>query len=92
MLAGSGFCEELTGTLQAPGQTIGTNDQATTVSGTYSNTADSFTIVSGGSTTFHAVYGTIKKGIAQSASFSGLTTMKGQTTVTCVMHGTLSRN
>ena len=92
-LTGSGYQSELVGTLEGPGQTIQSSDKTVTVSGTFSNTANSISLVGGDKLQFHIVYGTLKNGIAQSASFTGLTKLTNgspPTTVTCVEHGTLT--
>jgi opacity protein-like surface antigen len=85
-IAGSGYQVDLgplvkvTGT----GQTSGSaSEKAVSVSGTYSNTANSITITSENKQALNVVYGTVKTGIVQTAAFSFLAGG-------CVEHGSLT--
>jgi hypothetical protein len=85
-IAGSGYQADLGAlvTVTGTGQTSeGPSDKAVSVSGTYSNTANSITIVSENKQAYNVVYGTVKTGIVQTAVFSFLTGG-------CVQHGTLT--
>jgi hypothetical protein len=89
-IAGSGYQADLGSLVRVTGtgQTSeGASDKAISVSGTYSNTASSITIVSENKQAYNVVYGTVKTGIVQTAAFSFLASDGG---VTCVEHGSLT--
>jgi hypothetical protein len=93
-LAGSGFKEDLGALVRVTGtgQTSnGPSQKAASVSGTFSNTANSLTIAGKDTQVLNVVYGTVKTGIVQTAVFSLLTSdNSGPITVTCVEHGSLT--
>jgi hypothetical protein len=93
-IAGSGFKTDLgalvrvTGTGQTSG---GASEKASSVSGTFSNTANSLTIAGKDTQVLNVVYGTVKTGIAQTAVFSLLSSdSSGSVAVTCVERGSLT--
>ena len=87
-VAGSGYQADLGAlvTVTGTGQTSESpSDKPVSVSGTYSNTANSITIVSENKQAYNVVYGTVKTGIVQTVVFSFLTGG-------CVEHGTLTHD
>ena len=85
-VTGSGYQADLGALLRVTGtgQTSeSASDKAVSVKGTYSNTANSLTIVSENKQAYNVVYGTVKTGIVQTAAFSFL---DGD----CVQHGSLT--
>jgi hypothetical protein len=61
------------GLVQGVGETLAPSDTTKKLSATFTNTATSVTLASSsGSETYHAVYGPLKKGVAQIVSLSAL--------------------
>ncbi len=93
-IAGSGFKEDLGALVRVTGTgqtSSGPSQKAASVSGTFSNTANSLTIAGKDTQVLNVVYGTVKTGIVQTAAFSLLTSdSEGTIAVTCVERGSLT--
>jgi len=94
---GAGYQAETGGLLQLPNVALQPDLKPLSVSTTYSNTATTLTVAGTGAIAPpNVIYGTVKSGVVQTASFIGLTSFSGGakpiTTVTCTQQGTLVRN
>jgi hypothetical protein len=90
-ITGTGFNDELEGTLKVPGFPISASDQSTTISGTFSNTRTSLTVVSDQTSNFNIEYGAVVNNVVQYAAYTGLSTENnGNVTVTCIQKGTIT--